>query len=280
VRRAIAVAALLAACGGDAETVPVQVSLGLDESSCLTTDPAAVHFSCATSVGVWVREVDTDGFAGTIIEQACVDLPGPDATLSSLPQVLSTVDLDGLSDRAVILEMAVTSPGTASEGCPTLDDFPLEILVWGETSPIVLSAADGALDLELFCEIYQDTSCADDCEVEYETCVAEPVGPCDTAYDTCTAGCVEGDAECLSLCDEQYNTCLADNPDGEEQNCEAANQTCYQQCDKGGGLDDCYTACDTDYTSCVEARCDTARTECVAVCDPGDAAADSCIAVD
>lgn len=244
-RAAAALAALLSACGGGGDKVPVQVSLGLDESTCGTVDPASVHFNCATSVGVWVREADTDGFAGTIIEQACVDLPGPDPTLAALPEVLSTVDLGGLSDRAVILELAVYGPGVAAEGCPTLDDFVIETLVWGETSPIRLSAADGALDLELFCEIYAATEiCVEDCEIEYETCV-------------------NGDPAVAA--------------GGED--CEGADAACYQLCDDGGGADDCYLACDAEYATCVEARCGTARDTCVSGCDDSGEA-DSCISIE
>ena len=278
--RTAAVFVALAACGGGGETVPVQVSLGLDELSCLTTDPSRVQFSCATSVGVWVREADTDGFAGTIIQQACVDLPGDTPTLADLPQVLAGIDLGGLSDRGVIVELAVASPGSAADGCPTLDDFPLEILVWGETSPIVLSAAGGALDLELFCEIYDDPVelCEDGCQSEYDTCVTDQISPCDTEYDTCAAECTDGDADCLALCDAQYKNCLNGDVEG-EVSCEGVDSQCYEQCDFDGGADECYLACDDEYAQCVEQRCASTRTTCIESCG-GEAGEEVCIAVE
>ena len=268
---------LIPACGGG-ETVPVQVSLGLDLDTCMTEDPSRVHFSCATAVGVWVRESD-GGFAGTILRQACVDLPGDAPTLADLPAVLAQVDLDGLEDRAVIVELAVASPGSAAEGCPTLDDFPLEIMVWGETSPIILSAADGALDLDLYCEIYDDPGavCTADCETTYDTCVAEQIGPCDTAYDDCTAQCLPDDTDCLALCDAEYENCINGDVEG-ELTCEGVNSQCYGQCDGAGGADECYQQCDTDYATCVEQRCATERTTCITGCDAtGD---EVCIAVE
>jgi hypothetical protein len=271
----------LAACGGGGETVAVQVSMGLDESTCLTTDPSRVRFACDTSVGVWVREVDSDGFSGTIIQQACVDLPGDAPTLADLPPVLQEIDLDGLSDRAVILELAVNSPGIAAEGCPTLDDFVLETLVYGETSPIVLSAAGGALDLELFCEIYDDPAvfCQEDCEADYDLCVSEPVGPCDTAYDECVALCRDGDGDCQAVCDAEYKNCLNGEVDGEgEVSCEGADTECYATCDAEGGAEDCYLLCDTQYAECVEARCSGERTTCIEAC--GAEGGEACISVE
>ena len=277
-RRCLALALALGACGGG-ETVGVQVSLGLDEISCMTTDPTRVTFSCATSVGVWVREADDGGFAGPILRQACVDLPGDSPSLADLPQVLAGIDLDGLDDRAVIVELAVYSPGSAADGCPTLDDFVIETMVYGETTAIVLSAAEGGLDLELFCEIYDDPTelCEEDCQLGYDTCVAEPVDPCDTAYDTCIAGCSEDDLDCQSQCDADYETCT--KGDG-EVSCERADGDCYAQCDVDGGGDECYSLCDTQYAACVEARCTAERDTCVEGCADDPGGEQVCIAVE
>lgn len=258
-------AALLALAACSTEPVTVPVSLAVDSDTCATTVPEQVVITCAATVGVWVRDSETTA----ILDQACQDLPAPSSSLADLPQALSSIALDEVGEGAVYIDLAIHSPATAADGCPTVDDFASELIVYGSTSTAILSDSS-TLRLELQCwnvDVGDVEICEAGCDSQLESCTPEEMPTCDETYDECIAICDEGDQDCLDNCTLDYEACRASDE------CEVALDACLDNCLATGGGLDCDSACYDEHESCLAARPDSCQVEysdCITSCSDGD----------
>ena len=261
---AIAIAAALAGCGGDPPVVPV--TLELDGDSCGTEQPDEVLLSCAAAVGVLVRSRQD----GAVLEEACVDLPGTERTLAALPPVLSGVDLSGLSEPSVQLELGVFTPRSAVQGCPQVGDGRPEMAVWAAES-LELDGADRAV-VRLECAGIGRNSggCADACDDEYVTCESDGgQTACGAAYESCAASCDDDESWCFSYCENGRQECLEN--DGWSA-CELVLDGCVIRCDdeySGDAESECEQDCYGDYQMCREVGfCELLQEDCLDDCEP------------
>lgn len=258
----------LAACGGESLLVPT--TLSLDSATCNTKAPGQISFSCDSAVGVWVRRGDPA--EPDTADDACVDFATSTSSLAGLPDILSdNVDLSGLSAGDLWVEMAVFSPGAASDGCPEITDYSDQMSIYGRTRTTEVGTSRG-LRVQLFCYAVDDGTLPADCltrcdEVRDYCPDSAESGPCDLDYDDCFNACGAEDEPCFALCDRDYEICLADQPTP----CLDAETLCYEGC-PAGDLD-CEDACFNGYDDCVRANCATDYTVCQGRCN---AMPDSC----
>lgn len=259
----IALAAGLAACGGEEVLVPV--TLNLDSLTCGTNSPTQVTLSCDSAVGAWVRHGDPADPSTS--EEACVDFASDGKSLADLPAILAdTVDLSGISAGDVWLEIAVYSPASAADGCPEISELDDHMVAYGRTPTTDIAKATHGVTLILACYAVDVGTafdvCTADCEEDltmYCPCGAES-GPCDRISDDCYNACAPEDDPCYAACDADWTTCIEDQPTP----CDDVLEPCLEECN--GDLT-CENACYDDYDDCVAMNCETANTVCLGRCN-------------
>jgi hypothetical protein len=260
--------AALSACA-DPKVVPM--TLSLDRDSCGTDEPGRLLLSCAAAVGVTLRS-RTDG---SVLEQACEDLPGAERTLAELPAVLSRIDLSGLTEPSIWLELGLFTPRSAADGCPAVGEGRTEMALWAAVT-VELAGGEGAL-VELECSQIGRSSagCNQACDDGYLVCSNDGGRTaCDLAHQSCADSCDDDKSWCLSYCENGRQLCIAS---GGESACGLVLDGCFFHCDEeysGDAEDRCEIRCYDDYQSCLQTGfCEQRQAQCRDGCGESGCAA-------
>jgi len=232
----------------------VPVTLTLDEASCTVDTPDWVELTCPTAVGVSLWGAESEDR----LESACVDLPGTDRTLQSLPPLLASVELSTSADEPVVLEIGLFAPHAASDGCPDVSAFDADMRLYGETEATDLSSSVRGLAVNIVCVDVDTDSyqvCYTTCDDTYNSCFEQTW--CQQVYDACSGACAAGDADCMAQCQSGLEACMVDE-------CSALSDDCMTGCPETG----CGTRCTDENAECLEfGACDARYTTCLNDCD-------------
>jgi len=236
-----------------AEDVEVPVTMTIDTASCTTEEPDFVELTCPTAVGLtlWGDE------SADRLQSVCLDLPGTDRTLVALPPLLDTVDLSTMTTEPVRLEMGLFAPRAASDGCPDVSENHADMLLKGDTEPTDLSSTVRGLAVTIVCVSVESSEvCYTACDDAYNPCL--DIGWCQQTYDSCSAGCADGDTECLSMCQTAFEACMVDE-------CSSLDEDCRTGC---SGQEGCETRCTDEHNECLKlGACDARYDTCLNDCD-------------
>jgi hypothetical protein len=251
---------LVSGCGDETTTIAAAVSL--DVESCRTTDPGDISIGCSATAGVWLR-----GKLGGDIAHACVDI----SSLSDLPTVVAGLEFEVAPELRGGVEVAVYSPWSAEQGCPTPDSFD-----WRDRNPpliLVGSASFGGVPspvpVKVSCPATPERMATESCLAACEQCLdADTVFTCNEERETCyDERCDDESCACVS----DYESCLVRRLDGA---CGRLEEECLDECvGDGGTLEACTDECSDRHSDCLNGVCDERLEQCAQACPSARACA-------